>query len=174
MNKEDIMRRVIDTARRNLEAGGEGLTPVVSVIVKNGEIVGEGYNTVIRDHDPTAHAEVAAIRDACRRLKTCDLSGCEIYVISDPCPMCFAAIYHARLDRLYYGNARADTLRQGIDHKYLFRDAALPTEKRTLPSEQLLGDEARAVMEAWAKLPSFRKLKEIMRPNDLYLSSSKR
>ena len=172
MTTEEIMRRVIETARRNLLSADEGVTPIVSVITRDGEIVGEGCNTSLADHDPTAHAEVMAIRDACSRLETCDLSDCEIYAISETCPMCVGAIYFARLDRLYYGNARADTLKRGIDIKYLFREVALPAEMRVLPSEQLLGGEARDLMNEWAKTPAYRGYRESLKPNPIYLSAS--
>ena len=124
MTKEEIMLHVIEKARRNLRFAHEGVTPIISVVAKGGEIVGEGCNTALKDHDPTAHAEVMAIRDACKRLESCDLSGCEIYAISEPCPMCVGAIYFARLDRLYYGNARADTRKRGIHTEPLFYEAA--------------------------------------------------
>ncbi len=162
MTKEEIMRRVIEMARQNLLAGHQRVTPIISIIARNGDIVGEGCNTALADHDPTAHAEVMAIRDACKRLETCDLSGCEIYAINEPCPMCVGAIYFARLDRLYYGNTRDDTLKRGVDIKYLFRELALPAEKRILPSKQLLGEEARDVMNEWAKTLAYQEFRESM------------
>lgn len=170
MTKEEIMQRLVDRARRNLNAP-DATSPVMAFVTLDGEIVGEGANSVVRDRDPTAHAEVAAIRDACRRLQKVDLSDCELYTLMDPCPMCFAAIYMARLSRFYYGTTRADAVRLGFGHRHLFRDAALPTEQRTFPTERLMGEEAVSIVDEWSRSPGFEALREANRPQEFYCST---
>ena len=105
MTKEELMRKAIELSVKNVAEGGG---PFGAVIARNGEIVATGVNRVTDEHDPTAHAEVSAIRAACRKLNTFDLSGCEIYTSCEPCPMCLGAIYWAHLDRMYYGNNQHD------------------------------------------------------------------
>ena len=108
-----------------------------------------GVNRVTANCDPTAHAEVSAIRAAAQKLGTFNLSGCEIYSSCEPCPMCLGAIYWARLDRLFYGNTKADAARIGFDDAFIYKELALPLSERTLRAEQLLGKEAIATFEAW-------------------------
>ncbi len=142
-----FMRRAIELSRIHMEEGAGG--PFGAVIVKDGAIVGEGWNRVTSSHDPTAHAEVVAIRAACARLGTFELRGCAIYTSCEPCPMCLGAIYWARLDRLWYANGRADAAAIQFDDAWLYREVALPLGERSLPADQLLRDEALEVFRAW-------------------------
>jgi len=142
-----FMRRAIELSRAHMEAGEGG--PFGAVIVRDGEILGEGWNQVTSSHDPTAHAEVVAIRQACAKLGTFQLRGCEIYTSCEPCPMCLAAIYWARLDRIWYANGQTDAAAIQFDDAWLYREVALPMEERSLPAFQLLRDEALAVFRTW-------------------------
>lgn len=146
-----FMRRAIELSRVHMEAGEGG--PFGAVVVKDGLIVGEGWNRVTSSQDPTAHAEVVAIRQACRKLGTFQLRGCEIYTSCEPCPMCLGAVYWARLDRLWYANGRADAAAIQFDDEWLYREVALPPEGRSLPTLQLLRDEALEVFRAWTQKP---------------------
>jgi tRNA(Arg) A34 adenosine deaminase TadA len=141
------MRRAIALSRRGMEEGRGG--PFGSVVVKDGRIVGEGVNQVTSTNDPTAHAEVVAIRAAGAALGTFDLRGCEIYASCEPCPMCLAAIYWARIDRVFYGNGRADAARIGFDDAAIYDEVARPIPERTVPMERLLPEEARAPFDLW-------------------------
>jgi len=146
-----FMRRAIELSRIHMEAGEGG--PFGAVIVKDGEILGEGWNRVTSTQDPTAHAEVVAIRQACQKLGTFQLRGCEIYTSCEPCPMCLGAVYWARLDRLWYANGRADAAAIQFDDGWLYREVALPPGERSLPAFQLLREEALDVFQAWAAKP---------------------
>ncbi|MCI6822464.1 MAG: nucleoside deaminase [Bacteroidales bacterium] len=146
MNQEELMREAIRLASANVENGGG---PFGAVIARGGEIIATGVNRVTANCDPTAHAEVSAIRAAAQKLGTFNLSGCEIYSSCEPCPMCLGAIYWARLDRLFYGNTKADAARIGFDDAFIYKELALPLSERTLRAEQLLGKEALATFEAW-------------------------
>ncbi|WP_031496909.1 nucleoside deaminase [Bryobacter aggregatus] len=141
--------RAIELALRNVNDRGGG--PFGSVIVKSGEILAEGVNQVTTHHDPTAHAEVVAIRNACRKLETFELQGCDIYASCEPCPMCLAAIYWARIDRIYYAASRQDAALAGFDDEFLYREIALPPAERRIPIEQQHRDEALFVFENWGK-----------------------
>lgn len=140
------MREAIRLASANVENGGG---PFGAVIARGGEIIATGVNRVTANCDPTAHAEVSAIRAAAQKLGTFNLSGCEIYSSCEPCPMCLGAIYWARLDRLFYGNTKADAARIGFDDAFIYKELALPLSGRSLRAEQLLGKEALATFEAW-------------------------
>ena len=140
------MREAIRLASANVENGGG---PFGAVIARGGEIIATGVNRVTANCDPTAHAEVSAIRAAAQKLGTFNLSGCEIYSSCEPCPMCLGAIYWARLDHLFYGNTKADAARIGFDDAFIYKELALPLSERTLRAEQLLGKEAIATFEAW-------------------------
>jgi tRNA(Arg) A34 adenosine deaminase TadA len=120
------------------------------VIVKDGEIVGRGWNQVTSTNDPTAHAEIVAIRDACARLKTFSLAGCEIYTSCEPCPMCLSAINWARLDRIYYAATSEDAAAIGFDDSSLYYDLSLPPNERLIPREQDLREEALEAFRKWA------------------------
>ncbi|MBA4369957.1 MAG: nucleoside deaminase [Coriobacteriaceae bacterium] len=148
---EDFMRHAIALSRARMGDGDGG--PFGAVVVMDGEIVGEGWNRVTGDNDPTAHAEVVAIRAACERLGVFSLEGAVIYTTCEPCPMCLAAVYWARLDRVYYANTAEDAARIGFDDVRLHREVALAPAQRELPSERLLADEASAVLDEWAADP---------------------
>ena len=150
MTREELMREAIRLSEDNVRNGGG---PFGAVIARDGEIVGTGTNRVTPDCDPTAHAEVNAIRDAASRLGTFDLSGCEIYSSCEPCPMCLGAIYWAHLDRLYYGNDKHDAAGIGFDDAFIYRELDLKPEDRSLKSERLLSDEAAAAFREWAAKP---------------------
>lgn len=141
------MRRAIALSLRAIREG-RGF-PFGAVIVRNGEVVGEAHNTVTSENDPTAHAEMNAIRAACASLGTFSLEGCEIYASGEPCPMCLAAIYWARLDRIYYANRKQDAHRIGFSDDSFYREIALPPDRRRIPMKRLLGDEAAAVFREW-------------------------
>ena len=145
MNKE-YMRKAIDLAIENVKNGGG---PFGAVIVKNGEIVSTGVNRVTANNDPTAHAEVSAIRAACEKLGTFMLDGCEIYSSCEPCPMCLGAIYWVHIDRLYYGCNKADAADAGFDDSFIYKELELDSSERRLKTEELLPDEAKAAFEAW-------------------------
>lgn len=145
------MRRAIKLSRQKMQAGEGG--PFGAVVVKDGTIVGEGWNCVTSRNDPTAHAEVVAIRDACARLGTFTLQGCELYTSCEPCPMCLAAAYWARVDRLYYGNTIQDAADIGFDDFYFYRQLSLPIGERDLPMIRMLPDEALEVFGEWARKP---------------------
>lgn len=123
--------------------------PFGAIIVRDGQIVGRGRNRVTSANDPTAHAEVMAIRDACRRAKSFSLVGCEIYCSCEPCPMCLAAIYWSRLDRIYYAATCGDAAAAGFDDRQFYRELARPADQRSVPMVQALRDEAGVVLEAW-------------------------
>ena len=125
--------------------------PFGAVVVRNGEIVGSGWNQVTSTHDPTAHAEVIAIRDACSRLKTFSLSGCEIYSSCEPCPLCLAAIYWSRLDGIYYAATCDDAATAGFDDRQFYEEIKKPAGERSIPIQQFLREEALVALQAWVK-----------------------
>jgi tRNA(Arg) A34 adenosine deaminase TadA len=151
MDHEHFMRRAIGLSREKmgLREGG----PFACVIVYDGEVVGEGWNRVTSSNDPTAHAEVEAIRAACDRLGTYSLSGAVLYASCEPCPMCLAAIHWARIDRIFYANTTQDAASIGFDDAALYREIGLPSGERQLRAERLLADEAHAVFDEWDELP---------------------
>ena len=148
------MRRAVALSRGSIGAGGG---PFGAVVVLGGAVVGEGANRVVPDADPTAHAEVAAIRDACRRLGTHDLSGAVIYTSCEPCPMCLGAIWWARIGRVFYGNARADAAAIGFDDAAIYEEVCRPIPERALPLERLGAAEARAVFDSWVAMAERRR-----------------
>jgi len=143
----EFLRRAIALATENVASGAGG--PFGAVIVRDGRIVGEGVNTVTAVHDPTAHGEVNAIRAACKALGSFSLAGCQLYTSCEPCPMCLAAAYWARIDAIYYGAAAADAARAGFDDAFLYDEFRKEKGERTLLTTQLLGDEAWASFAAW-------------------------
>ena len=149
MSPEDLMRRAIALSRDAVERGRGG--PFGAVVVCGERIVGEGCNEVTSSLDPTAHGEIVAIRAACKALGRFELRGCEIFTSCEPCPMCLAAIYWARLDRIYYANDRAGAARIGFDDDLIYREVALPPGARQLPMVRLLEDEARGAFTAWER-----------------------
>lgn len=140
------MRRAIALSEESVRMGGG---PFGAVIVKDGEIVSEASNSVTLDHDPTAHAEVNAIRKATQKLDTFDLEGCEIYTSCEPCPMCLGAIYWAHLDRIYYANDRKDAARIGFDDDFIYKEIALKPQERHKQMEVLLSEEAKEAFQMW-------------------------
>lgn len=151
MNDSDFMRRAIELARQHMQAGEGG--PFGAVVVKDGRIVGEGWNQVVATDDPTAHAEMVAIRAACRTLGTFDLTGATIYTSCEPCPMCMGAVLWSRAARMCYAASRADAAKIGFDDEAFYVEVAKPIDARDLPTERLLAEEARAVFSAWFAKP---------------------
>jgi tRNA(Arg) A34 adenosine deaminase TadA len=148
---ERFMRRAIELGRKGLEAGDGG--PFGTVIVKDGEVVGEGWNRVVGTNDPTAHGEMVAIRDACKQAKAFSLKGCDLYTSGEPCPMCLSAIYWARVDRVFYGFSVQDAADVGFDDRVIFEQLATPLDRRKIPEVQVLGGEALKVLKAYAADP---------------------
>lgn len=146
LTKEELMKTAIRLSEENVKAGGG---PFGAVIARDGRIVATGVNRVTPDCDPTAHAEVSAIRAAAKKLGTFDLSGCEIYTSCEPCPMCLGAIYWARLDRMYYGNDKHDAAGIGFDDAFIYEELSLKPADRKLKSAVLLPEEAIKAFEIW-------------------------
>jgi len=148
--KKKFMRKAIELSIIGSQYGvGQG--PFGAVVVKDGKIVGQGHNKVVATNDPTAHAEVVAIRDACKNLGTFELSDCEIYTSCEPCPMCLSAIYWARIEKIYYGNTRDDAAAIGFDDAFLYNEIPLPLSERKIAIEPLSRDEAQEAFMLWAK-----------------------
>jgi tRNA(Arg) A34 adenosine deaminase TadA len=150
LSNPEFLRRAIALATQNVVSGKGG--PFAALIVREGQIVGEGVNTVTATCDPTAHGEVNAIRAACKALGTFSLAGCELYTSCEPCPMCLAASYWARIDAVYYGASAADAARAGFDDAFLYDEFRKDQAARSLPAIQLLADEAWASFAAWIAL----------------------
>jgi guanine deaminase len=147
MAEEDHMRRAIELSLEMMRSGRGG--PFGAVVVKDGAIVAEGSNLVTSTNDPTAHAEVVAVRRACQALATFDLTGCEIYTSCEPCPMCLSAIYWGRLSRIYYANDRHDAAKIGFRDDFLYHEIPLPLEQRAIPIQRVLQAEGWAAFEEW-------------------------
>jgi len=145
------MREAICLSVQQMRAGKGG--PFGAVVVRQGKIIGRGCNLVTSTNDPTAHAEVVAIREACRKLKTFKLDDCELYTSCEPCPMCLSAIYWARLKRVYFANTRKDAAKIQFDDEFLYREVAKPVSKRSLPMKQYLRGEALAAFKEWEAKP---------------------
>ena len=143
------MREAIRLSIQMMRRGKGG--PFGAVVVRNGKIVGRGSNQVTSANDPTAHAEIVAIRAACQRLKTFQLEDCELYTSCEPCPMCLSAIYWARLRSVFYGNTRKEAAKIDFDDDFIYREVALPIGKRTLKMKQLLHEEALAAFAEWQR-----------------------
>jgi tRNA(Arg) A34 adenosine deaminase TadA len=146
-----FMRRAIELSLENVGSNRGG--PFGAVVVKAGEIVGEGVNSVLATNDPSAHAEMIAIREACRRLKTFELRGCEIYSSCEPCPMCMGLIYWARPDKVYYAATAEDAARAGFDDAFIYRELALPPERRAMAMERVSVEGALEAFAAWERKP---------------------
>ncbi|MEP4077882.1 nucleoside deaminase [Haloferula sp.] len=146
-----FMLRAIELARKGMLAGDGG--PFGAVVVRNGEIIGEGWNRVLLNNDPTAHGEVTAIRDACTKINDFRLSGCEIHTTGQPCPMCLGAIHWARIDRIYYGFSIEDAATAGFDDQDFYSELSLPAEQRSIPSLQSEAKEALQLLEDYKSLP---------------------
>ncbi len=145
-NHEEFMREAIELSIKNIDTNGG---PFGAVIVKDGEIIARGINKVTSNNDPTAHAEVNAIREAAAKLGTFDLKGCEIYSSCEPCPMCLGAIYWARLDKLYYANTKQDAKEIDFDDSFIYEELELSVEKRKIPTMQILRNEAIIAFNKW-------------------------
>ena len=146
-NQKKFMREAIRLSIENVQSGNGG--PFGTVIVKNGEIIASGVNKVTQSSDPTAHAEIVAIRSACETLGTYQLVGCEIYCSCEPCPMCLGAIYWARPDRIYFANTREDAADINFDDNFIYNELDVSISQRKLPTTQLLRDEAQMAFTQW-------------------------
>ncbi|MBO5961165.1 MAG: nucleoside deaminase [Paludibacteraceae bacterium] len=146
MKHEEYMREAIRLSIENIKQGGG---PFGAVIVKDGQIIATGTNRVTATCDPTAHAEVSAIRQAAKTLNSFDLSGCDIYTSCEPCPMCLGAIYWAHIDRMFYGNTKTDAKNIGFDDSFIYDEIDLRLEDRKLKAKQLLPEEAIKAFQAW-------------------------
>lgn len=147
MNGEELMLRAIELAERNASSVTGG--PFGAVVVKDGKVIAEASNTVTVDNDPTAHAEVNAIRKACAALGTFDLSGCELYTSCEPCPMCLAACYWAHIDKVYYAADREDAAAAGFDDSDIYREVALPEDRRRIPFVHIMEKEGLRPFMLW-------------------------
>ena len=145
------MQEAIRLAIDNVETGRGG--PFAALVVKDGEIIGRGTNQVTHLNDPSAHAEVLAIREACSRLNDFQLRGCEIYTTCEPCPMCLGAIYWARPDCVYYASTAADAAAIGFDDSFIYQQITVPHAQRTIPMTSLMRDEALTAFRAWQQKP---------------------
>ena len=145
--KEKFMKRAIELAKTGMDQNAGG--PFGAVVVKDGQIIGEGFNKVTSENDPTAHAEVVAIRNACRNLDSFQLDGCEIYCSCEPCPMCLSAIYWARASRIYYASSRKDAANIKFDDDFIYSEIGKQADKRIIPMENMLTSEANLVFEKW-------------------------
>jgi len=143
-----FLRRAIDLATQNVETGKGG--PFGALVVRDGDVLAEAVNVVTATHDPTAHAEVTAIRKACASIESFRLDGCTLYTSCEPCPMCMGAVYWSHLDRVVYGAVHADAARVGFDDSHIYDELCIPREARSLPMEQHLSDHAQTPFQAWA------------------------
>ena len=146
------MARAIQLAVENVRSGQGG--PFGAVVVKDGSIIAEAANKVTATNDPTAHAEVLAIRQACQKLGLFELKTCELYTSCEPCPMCVGAIYWARLSRVYFGSLAADASRAGFDDSFIYHEIAQPHAQRGIPMIQMMHEEALAAFRAWEEKPN--------------------
>ncbi|HYY69718.1 MAG TPA: nucleoside deaminase [Terriglobales bacterium] len=149
--QEQFMRRAIELSLENVKSERGG--PFAAVVVRGGEIIAEGTNQVTAMKDPSAHAEILAVRDACRKLQHFQLTGCEIYSSCEPCPMCLGLIYWARPERIFYATTAEDAAAIGFDDSRIYRELKAPREARSIPMEQILRDEALAAFQAWQQKP---------------------
>ena len=148
LDDRELLKRAVELSREKMLAGEGG--PFGAVIACDGEIVAEGFNRVTSTNDPTGHAEIVAIREACAALGRFDLRGCVLYSSCEPCPMCLGALYWARLDRLVYANTREQAARIGFDDAAIYAELALPLAQQSLPSQRFDLPEAREVFALWA------------------------
>jgi tRNA(Arg) A34 adenosine deaminase TadA len=147
---EKFMKMAIDLSRTGMVQGKGG--PFGCVIVKDGKVVGQGCNSVLETNDPTAHAEVVAIRDACKNLGSFQLEGCYLYTSCEPCPMCLGAIYWARPERVFFANTKKDAAAIGFDDQFIYEELELPLNKRKIPFSQLSKEAAKKVFKEWELL----------------------
>lgn len=149
MTDENFMLEAVNAALKGMQNNEGG--PFGCVIVKDGKIVGKGNNKVTSTNDPTAHAEVTAIRDACKNLNSFQLEGCTIYTSCEPCPMCLGAIYWARPEKVYYGSTKTDAANIGFDDDFIYEELKLPYNERSIPFEQLAPEIAIKPFKEWAE-----------------------
>ena len=148
----EFMRRAIALAIENVRTGRGG--PFAALVVKDGRVIAEGTNRVTSTNDPTAHAEVVAIREACRKLNDFQITGCDLYTTCEPCPMCMGAIYWARLGKVFYANTREDAARIGFDDSFIYDQLSLPVQSRKIPTIQIMHDQALVAFREWEKSPN--------------------
>ena len=149
--KEEFMREAIQLSINKMKEGYGG--PFGAVVVRNGEIIARGFNQVLATNDPTAHAEVDAIRKACASLQTYHLTDCDLYTSCEPCPMCFGAIYWAHIRKVYYGNTKQDAAAVGFDDDFIYEELEKPRHECRIEMEQLLPEEAIVAFQEWSKNP---------------------
>jgi tRNA(Arg) A34 adenosine deaminase TadA len=147
--KKIHMKQAIELALSNVNSNNGG--PFGAVVVKDGEIIGRGANQVTASNDPTAHAEIVAIREAAKNIGSFELQDCEIYTSCEPCPMCLGAIYWSRIDKLYYAATKDDAAKADFDDSFIYKEFSLPKDQRSIPSLQLMRDDAVKVFEAWTE-----------------------
>lgn len=147
MTHSKFMRRAIALSLQTMRRGQGG--PFGAVIVRKGKVVATGHNEVTSTNDPTAHAEIVAIRAACKKLKAFQLDDCELYASCEPCPMCLSAIYWARLKKVYFANTRQDAAAIGFDDDFIYQEIPLPVKQRKIPMKQLMRKEAKAAFDEW-------------------------
>lgn len=147
--RTEFMLRAIQLSIDNVNMGKGG--PFAALVVRGNSIISEGQNSVIPLHDPTAHAEIVAVRQACRAIGQFELKGCELYSTCEPCPMCWGAIYWARLDKIYFGNTTSDAADIGFDDSFIGQELRLPYQQRKIPAEQILRNEAIEAFRIWEK-----------------------
>jgi tRNA(Arg) A34 adenosine deaminase TadA len=147
--KKEWMQEAIALSQQGIDCGEGG--PFGAVVVKDGKIIARGYNQVVSTNDPTAHAEIVAIRAACKVLQSWQLTGCEIYTSCEPCPMCLSTIYWAKVDRVYYANSRFDAADVGFEDQLIYQELNLPMASRKLPMTQLLREEAIEIFHSWSR-----------------------
>jgi guanine deaminase len=151
MSENTFMQRAIALALENVQSGRGG--PFGALVVKDGKVIAEATNSVTSTNDPTAHAEMLAIREGCEKLGLFHLAGCEIYASCEPCPMCLGAIYWARLDRIYFAATAADAAKAGFDDSFIYQEISKPHAERKIPVFQLLREEALDPFRAWEQKP---------------------
>ena len=151
MDNDKLMTAAAQLALNKMRAQAGG--PFGAVICRDGEVIAEGWNQVTSSNDPTAHAEIVAIRRACQHLGSFNLSGCSIYTSCEPCPMCLAAIYWARIDKIYYANSKEQAASIGFDDEFLYQEITLPPQQRSLPTEQIPSPIAQQAFDEWRDKP---------------------
>lgn len=149
---QKYMSMVLEMAEDNIDGGNGG--PFAAMVVKDGEIIGIGVNSVAKSNDPTAHAEINAIREACSAIGDFQLAGCDIYTSCEPCPMCLGAIYWARPRFIYYAAQRQDAANVGFDDEFIYREIHIEPDKREIPAVQLRRDEAVRILHKWKEIDS--------------------
>ena len=148
MKKINFMNRAIELSINNIKNNGG---PFGCVIVKNDQIIAEGVNRVTSNNDPTAHAEIVAIREACKKLNTFNLEGTELYTSCEPCPMCLSAMYWSHIDKIYYGNSRNDAAKINFDDKFIYEEFKVKMSHRKIPLVQLCKEDAIKAFNLWEK-----------------------